>query len=114
LGVIVRGDEHGDGRPTIRFDFVVVLCSGLIEARDHQEIGAFEKCGIEPDLLNHFQQLFMCCITVNFVLKNPDNDLFNHSWSDFLSPFGYHPKFHHLDLRKASSHSSAFLYHYSF
>jgi hypothetical protein len=41
----VCGDEHGDGRPTIRFDFVVVLCSGLIEARDHQKVRAFEKRG---------------------------------------------------------------------
>ena len=41
----VRGDEHGDGRPAIGFDFVVVLCSRLIEARDNQEIGSFEKRG---------------------------------------------------------------------
>src|SRR5438105_15612896 len=37
----VRGDEHGDGRPAIGFDFVVVLCFRLIEACDHQEIGSF-------------------------------------------------------------------------
>lgn len=41
----MRGDEHGDGRATISFDFVVVLCSGLIKARDHQKVGAFEKRG---------------------------------------------------------------------
>jgi integrase len=41
----VRGDEHGDGRLAIGFDFVVVLCSCLIEACDNQEIGTFEKRG---------------------------------------------------------------------
>src|SRR5215204_1499255 len=39
----MRCDEHGDGRPAIGFDFVVVLCSRLIEACDSQEIGSFEK-----------------------------------------------------------------------
>jgi len=43
LGATVRGDEHGDGRPAIGFDFVVILCSGFIEARDQQQIGSFEK-----------------------------------------------------------------------
>ncbi|EJM63758.1 hypothetical protein PMI30_04142 [Pseudomonas sp. GM50] len=41
----VRGNEHGDGRPAIGFDFVVVLCSRLIEAGDHQKIGPFDKRG---------------------------------------------------------------------
>ena len=41
----VRGDEHGDGRPAIGFDFVVVLYSRLIEACDNQKIGSFEKRG---------------------------------------------------------------------
>ncbi len=41
----VRGDEHGYGRLAVGFDFVVVLCSLLIEACDHQEIGSFEKRG---------------------------------------------------------------------
>src|SRR3989442_9009273 len=41
----VRGDEHGDGGPAIGFDFVVVLCSRLIEARDNQEVASFEKRG---------------------------------------------------------------------
>lgn len=41
----MRSDEHGDGRTTIRFDFVVVFCSGLIEACDNQKVGAFEKRG---------------------------------------------------------------------
>ncbi|MGF6396558.1 hypothetical protein ABH905_000224 [Pseudomonas frederiksbergensis] len=45
VGAAVRGNEHGDGRPAIGFDFVVVLCSRLIEARDNQEIGSFEKRG---------------------------------------------------------------------
>lgn len=36
----VRSDEHGDSRPAIGFDFVVVLCSRLIEACDNQEIGS--------------------------------------------------------------------------
>jgi hypothetical protein len=39
----VRGDEHGDSRPAIGLDFVVVLCSRLIEACDNQEIGSFES-----------------------------------------------------------------------
>lgn len=43
--VTVRGDEHGDSRPAIGFDLVVVFCSGRIEACDSQEIGAFEKRG---------------------------------------------------------------------
>ncbi|MET3650172.1 hypothetical protein ABIC60_004830, partial [Phyllobacterium ifriqiyense] len=41
----VSGDEHGDGRPAIGLDFVVVLCSRLIEACDHQEIASFDKRG---------------------------------------------------------------------
>lgn len=41
----MRGDEHGDGRPAIGFDFLVILCSCLIEACDHHEIGSFEKRG---------------------------------------------------------------------
>ena len=52
----VRGDEHGDGRPAIGFDFLVVLCSRLIEARDNQEIGSFEKRGKQaggPERIGH-------------------------------------------------------------
>src|SRR3954468_21854910 len=52
----VRGDEHGDGRPAIGFDFVVVLCFRLIEACDHQEIGSFEKRGKQaggPERIGH-------------------------------------------------------------
>ncbi len=41
----VRCDEHGDGRPAIGFDFIVVLCLRLIEAGDHQKIGPFDKRG---------------------------------------------------------------------
>ncbi|EIM72422.1 hypothetical protein A33O_19951 [Nitratireductor aquibiodomus RA22] len=41
----VRGDEHGDGRPAIKFDFVVILCSRTIETCDNPEIGSFEKRG---------------------------------------------------------------------
>ena len=41
----MRGDEHGDGRPAVRFDFGVVPGSRRIEARDKQEIGPFEKRG---------------------------------------------------------------------
>jgi hypothetical protein len=54
----VRGDEHGDGRPAIGFDFVVVLRSRLIEARDNQEIGSFEKRGKQaggPERIRHVQ-----------------------------------------------------------
>src|SRR5882672_526613 len=54
----VRGDEHGDGRPAIGFDFVVVLCFRLIEACDHQEIGSFEKRGKQaggPERIGHVQ-----------------------------------------------------------
>ena len=54
----VRGDEHGDGRTAIGFDFVVVLCSRLIEACDHQEIGSFEKRGKQaggPERIGHVQ-----------------------------------------------------------
>ena len=54
----VRGDEHGDGRPAIGFDFVVVLCSRLIEACNHQEIGSFEKRGKQasgPGRIGHVQ-----------------------------------------------------------
>src|SRR4029079_13449742 len=53
----VRGDEHGDGRPAIGFDFV--LCSRLIEACDHQEIGSFEKRGKQaggPERIGHVQK----------------------------------------------------------
>ena len=52
----VRGDEHGDGRPAIGFDFV--LCSRLIEACDHQEIGSLEKRGKQaggPERIGHVQ-----------------------------------------------------------
>src|SRR6476660_8183019 len=55
----VRGDEHGDGRPAIGFDFVVVLCSRLIEACDKQEIGSFEKRGEQagrPQTIGHVQK----------------------------------------------------------
>ncbi len=55
----MRGDEHGDGRPAIGFDFVVVLCFRLIEACDHQEIGSFEKRGKQaggPDRIGHVQK----------------------------------------------------------
>src|SRR5437667_5386795 len=55
----VRGDEHGDSRPAIGFDFVVVLCSRLIEACDHQEIGSFEKRGKQaggPERIGHVQK----------------------------------------------------------
>jgi hypothetical protein len=38
----VCGEEHRDGRPAIRVDFVVVLGSRVIEAGDRQEIGSFE------------------------------------------------------------------------
>src|ERR1044071_5514760 len=54
----VRGDEHGDGRPAIGFDFVVVLCSRLIEACDNQQIGSFEKRGKQaggPERIGHVQ-----------------------------------------------------------
>jgi len=54
----VRGDEHGDGRLAIGFDFVVVLCSRLIEACDNQEIGTFEKRGKQaggPERIGHVQ-----------------------------------------------------------
>ena len=34
VAATVRGDEHGDGRPSIGFYFV--LCSRLIESGDHQ------------------------------------------------------------------------------
>src|SRR4029078_8630134 len=55
----VRGDEHRDGRPAIGFDFVVVLCSRLIEACDNQEIGSFEKRGKQaggPERIGHVQK----------------------------------------------------------
>ena len=55
----MRGDEHGDGRPAIGFDFVVVLCYRLIEACDHQEIGSFEKHGKQtggPEKIEHVQK----------------------------------------------------------
>ena len=55
----VRGDEHGDGRPAIGFDFVLVLCSRLIEACDHQEIGSFEKRGKQaggPERIGYVQK----------------------------------------------------------
>src|SRR6266478_3240736 len=54
----VRGDEHGDGRPAIGFNFVVVLCSRLIEACDNQEIGSFDKRGKQaggPERIGHVQ-----------------------------------------------------------
>ena len=54
----VCGDEHGDGGPAIGFDFVVVLCSRLIEARDNQEIGSFDKRGKQaggPERIGHVQ-----------------------------------------------------------
>lgn len=37
------GDEHGDGRPAIGFDFALVRGSRRIETCDKQEIGPFEK-----------------------------------------------------------------------
>lgn len=40
----VRSDEHGDGRPAIGFDLVVIRSFRLIEACDNRKIGAFEKC----------------------------------------------------------------------
>src|ERR1700740_387904 len=52
----VRGDEHRAGRPAIGFDFVVVLCSRLIEACDNQEIGSFDKRGKQaggPERIGH-------------------------------------------------------------
>src|ERR1700739_1523845 len=55
----VRGDEHRDSRPAIGFDFVIVLCSRLIEARDNQEIGSFEKRGKQaggPERIGHLQK----------------------------------------------------------
>ena len=54
----VRSDEHGDSRPAIGFDFVVVLCSRLIEACDNQEIGSFDKRGKQagrPERIGHVQ-----------------------------------------------------------
>ncbi len=54
----VCGDEHGDGGPAIGFDFVVVLCSRLIEACDNQEIGSFDKRGKQaggPERIGHVQ-----------------------------------------------------------
>src|SRR6266576_848233 len=54
----VRGDEHGDSRPAIGFDFVVVLCSRLIEACDNQEIGSFYKRSKQaggPERIGHVQ-----------------------------------------------------------
>src|SRR6266704_7153904 len=54
----VRGDEHGDSRPAIGFDFVVVLCSRLIEACDNQEIGSFDKRSKQaggPERIGHVQ-----------------------------------------------------------
>jgi hypothetical protein len=62
----VRGDEHGDGRPAIGFDFVVVLCSRLIEACDHQEIGSFEERGKQaggPERIGHVQKLLRVQLT---------------------------------------------------
>ena len=62
----VRGDEHGDGRPAIGFDFVVVLCSRLIETRNYQEIGSFEKRGKQaggPERIGHVQKLLRVQLT---------------------------------------------------
>lgn len=54
----VRSDEHGDGRPAIGFDFIVVRRSRLIEACDNQKIGSFEKRGKQaggPERIGHVQ-----------------------------------------------------------
>src|ERR1700753_108076 len=54
----VRGDEHRDSRPAIGFDFVVVLCSRLVEACDNQEIGSCDtrakQAGV-PERIGHVQ-----------------------------------------------------------